>query len=54
MQYIACLRQQAAYYHEIAARWLTANNPEEAEECEDLAETCEEVAAELEDHLTAG
>jgi hypothetical protein len=54
MQYIACLRQQAANYHEIAARWLKENHPEEAEEYEDLAETCEEVAAEIEDHLPAG
>jgi hypothetical protein len=54
MQYIACLRQQAAYYHEIAAMWLKDNKPEDAEEYEDLAEVCEEVAAEIEDHLTAG
>src|SRR5208337_4296042 len=49
MQYIACLREQAAYYHELAAVWLKANKFEEATEYEDLAETCEEVAAEIED-----
>ena len=54
MLYIACLREQAAYYHELAIKWLQANKLEEATECEDLAETCEEVAAEIEDHETAG
>lgn len=54
MQYIACLREQATYYRELAARWSKVNNPEEATEYEDLAETCEEVAAEIEDHLPAG
>ena len=54
MQYIASLREQAAFYHELAAKWLKVNKPEEATECEDLAETCEEVADEIEDHLPAG
>jgi predicted transposase YbfD/YdcC len=54
MQYIASLREQAAYYHEIAAKWRKGNKPEEAAEYEDLAETCEEVAAEIEDHVPAG
>ncbi len=54
MQYIISLRQQAAYYHELAAKWLKNNKVEEATECEDLAETCEEVADEIEDHLPAG
>jgi len=54
MQYIACLREQAAFYHELAAKWLKANKIEEATEYEDLAETCDEVADELEDHLPAG
>jgi hypothetical protein len=54
MQYIASLREQAAYYHEIAAKWRKVNKPEEAAEYEDLAETCEEVAAEIEDHVPAG
>jgi hypothetical protein len=54
MQYIASLRQQAAYYHELAAKWLEANKLEEAIEYEDLAETCEEVADEIEEHLPGG
>ena len=54
MLYIACLRLQASYYHELAVKWLEANKPEEAAECEDLSETCEQVAAELEDHELAG
>ena len=54
MQYIGSLREQAAYYHELAARRAKANKPEEATEYEDLAEVCEEVAADIEDHLPAG
>ena len=54
MQYIASLREQAAFYHELAAKRLKAKKVEEAAECEDLAETCEEVADEIEDHLPAG
>ena len=54
MQYITSLRQQAAYYHELAAKWLKANKLEEASEAEDLAETCEEVAEEIEDHTPGG
>ena len=54
MQYIASLRQQAAYYHELAAKWLEANKLEEAIEYQDLAETCEEVADEIEEHLPGG
>jgi hypothetical protein len=54
MQYVICLRQQAAYYHQLAEKWLKDNKLQEATEYEDLAETCEEVAAELEDHLPAG
>ena len=54
MQYIASLRQQAAFYHELAAKWLQANKVDEATECEDLAETCEEVADEIEEHVPGG
>jgi hypothetical protein len=54
MQYIAYLREQAAYYHELAANCAKVAKPEEATEYEDLAETCEEVAADIEDHLPAG
>ena len=54
MQYIESLREQAVYYHEIARRWLKLNKPDKATEYEDLADTCEEVAAEIEDHETAG
>jgi hypothetical protein len=54
MQYIVCLRQQAALYHQLADKWLKDNKLEDATECEDLAETCDEVANELEDHLTGG
>jgi hypothetical protein len=54
MQYVAYLRQQAAAYHALAERWLKVHKPEEAEKYEDLAETCEEVAEEIEDHTPAG
>lgn len=54
MQYIASLRQQAAYYHQLAEQWLKANKVEEAAKYEDLAETCEEVADEIEEHLPGG
>ena len=54
MQSSPSLREQAAYYHEIAAKWLQVDKPKEAAEYEDLAETCEEVADEIEDHVPAG
>jgi hypothetical protein len=54
MLYIAYLREQADYYRELADKWVKANRLEEALECEDLAETCEVIAAEFEEHLPAG
>ena len=54
MQYIAYLREQAASYRSLAARWMNVHKPEEAHEYEELAETCEEVAEEIEDHTPAG
>ena len=54
MQYITYLREQAAAYRALALRWLKVHKPERAQECEDLAETCEEVAKEMEDHTPAG
>ena len=54
MQYIAYLREQATTYHALALRWLKVNKPERAKECDDLAETCEQVAEDIEDHTPAG
>jgi hypothetical protein len=54
MQQIAYLREMAVKYRDVSARWAKVDKPEQATEYEDLAETCEEVAAEIEDHLTAG
>ena len=54
MQYVAYLREQAATYHALALRWLRVHRPEQAKECEDLGQTCEEVAEEIEDHTPAG
>ena len=54
MQQIAYLREMAAKYREVSARWAKVERPAQATEYEDLAETCEQVAAEIEDHETAG
>jgi hypothetical protein len=54
MQQIAYLRELAVKYREVSARWAKVEKPEQAAEYVELAETCEEVAAEIEDHIPAG
>jgi hypothetical protein len=54
MIYIQSLRAQAAWYRELAARQAAADKVDEAKESKDLAEVCEAVAEELEEHMTAG
>jgi hypothetical protein len=51
MQYIAYLRDQAEKFRELAEGNLDA---ERARELRDLAETCEEIAAEWEARQLAG
>lgn len=54
MQYIAYLREQAAYYRELAVKRSKVRKPKEASEYKELAEVCEEVADEIEEHTPAG
>jgi hypothetical protein len=54
MLYIAYLREQAAYYRALADKSSEVNEPEQVAEYKELAETCEEVASEIEDHLPSG
>lgn len=54
MQYITYLRDQAAHFRALADRSFEADEPDEAAKYKDLAETCETVASDLEDHLPSG
>lgn len=54
MQYVAYLRDQADRFRALAGRSSKADKPDEAAKYKDLAETCETVASDLEDHLPAG
>ena len=47
-------RDQATTYRVQAAKLRQDQKFDKAAECQDLAETCEQVAAEIEDRLPAG
>jgi hypothetical protein len=47
-------RDQAITYRAQAAKWRKDQRLDKAAECQELAETCELVAAEIEDRLPAG
>jgi hypothetical protein len=54
MLYVAYLREQAAQYRALAAKSAKVKVPEEATEYQELAEICEEVASDIEDHIPGG
>jgi hypothetical protein len=54
MQDVEFFRDQATTYRRRAARWRHHRRYDKAAECQDLAETCDEVATEIEDRLPAG
>lgn len=54
MEYVASLREQATHFRELAVKHAKVSKPDDAAEYHDLAQTCEEVAAEIEERMTAG
>ena len=53
MEYVNYLRDQASKFRDLAAR-DGASDKDAARELKELAETCEEIAAEWEERHTAG
>lgn len=54
MQDVDFFRDQATAYREQAVKWRKDRKFDKAAECQELADTCEQVASEIEDRLPAG